>query len=517
MNITYDWVFSNFLHNNDEYENLLKECSELYSSQYGIWSATSPYNPGERVKLSTSKIRDWLKSSEAALYWARDDETLVGYAIAIQLNLPKYGIISWVTQLVVHENYRHKDIAKNLLHSIWGFTDNYAWGIISANPYAVRALEKTTRRRSDPVRIKHNLRKIISLGIEHLSYIDDNTETFVTNEISRINTEFYVDHSNIDEMIKNVVTDTIPWTLGYLEEGWEWLAFTFQDQLPFELSEEEILAMLKTSDQVVQNAYKRMHLTESQTWTINTENEVDFIIKECDLNTGDTIIDFGCGQGRHTISLAKRGINSIGIDYIDKNIEIANKKKNEHNLKNAKFLLGDCRETHICDNADAAICLYDVIGTYAEKTDNQQILYNIVKQLKPGGTLLLSVMNYHLTYAKAKHKFILKEKPNALLNLKPSNIMETTGNIFDPDYYLVDIETGVVYRREQFKQGRALPVELIVRDKRFKKDEIIQMCTEVGLEIEFVRFVNARDWETNLECTHTSAKEILLKCKKINA
>lgn len=376
-------------------------------------------------------------------------------------------------------------------------------------------MEKTTRRRSDPVRIKHNLRKIISIGIEHIPYIDENTETFVANEISKINTNFYVDHSDVDKMIENVVTDTVPWTLGELEEGWEWLAFTFQDQLPFELTEEEILTMLEASDQVVQNAYKRMHLSEGKFWTANTQNEVDFIIRECNIKSGDSLVDFGCGQGRHSLLLAQKGINVTGIDYVDKNIEIANKKKQEQNINNVNFYTGDCRDISLGLEFDAAICLYDVVGTYAENAENLRILENIVKHLRPKGTLLISVMNYHLTYAQAKHTFVLQDNPNALLSLKPSNIMEKTGNIFDPDYYLVDTNTRVIYRREQFKHGRSLPVEHIVRDKRFLIDEISSMCEKTGLKVEYARFVNARDWETNRQSTDKSSKEILLKCVKI--
>lgn len=514
MDISYEWTPSSFIQGNEYYENLIDECAHLYSTQYGKWSKESPYNAGKRIKLSAKRIYEWLDDDNTAIYWAKNGNMLVGYAIAIQLDVPRYGIISWVTQLVVHEEYRHKDIAKKLLHSIWGFTDNFAWGIVSANPYAIRALEKTTRRRSDPKRIKHNLRKLISLGIEHLPYINANTETFVTNEVSKINTQFYVDHSDVEEMIENVVTDTVPWTLGKLDEGWEWLAFTFRDQLPFELTEKEIMTMLKASDQVVHNAYKRMNISEAQSWTANTEKEVEFILRECELESGHTLIDFGCGQGRHALEMAHRGIKSIGVDYVEKNIEIANRHKDERNAEETLFYTGDCRTIDIGTTADAAICLYDVIGTYAENDENLKILKNIAKHLKRGGVALISVMNYHLTYDQAKYTFVLRENPNALLQLKPSNIMETTGNVFNPDYYLVDTESGVVYRREQFKQGRSLPIEHIVRDKRFTKSEIEMMCTEAGFDVIFSRFVNARDWETGFNSVDKSAKEILLKCKK---
>ena len=163
MSIKYEWTSGNYAISMDAYEGLIDQCSQLYSSQYGKWSKESPIRPGENISLSPEKICQWLENENSAIYWAKDNDKLIGYAIAIQIDVPKYGIISWVTQLVVHEEYRNREIAKKILHSIWGFTDHYAWGIISANPYAVRALEKTTRRRSDPQRIKHNIKKILSI------------------------------------------------------------------------------------------------------------------------------------------------------------------------------------------------------------------------------------------------------------------------------------------------------------------------------------------------------------------
>ncbi|MBE6542997.1 MAG: GNAT family N-acetyltransferase [Ruminococcaceae bacterium] len=515
MNITYEWCPSTFILDNPEYEDIIQDCSHLFSTQYGKWGQGDPTKAGQNIKLSSKKLLEWLSDKNTSLYYAKDDNMLIGYAIALQLKVPNYGNISWVTQLVVHEKYRHKEIAKNLLHSIWGFSNNYAWGIISANPYAIRALEKTTRRRSNPIRIKNNLKKLISIGIEHLPYISEATETFVNSESSKINTNFFVDHSDVEKMIENVISDDTPWTLGKLDEGWEWLAFTFQDQIPFELTDNEIQSMLDASDHVVQTAYKRMNYAEgTQKWTSNTLSEVDYIIRECKLKPGNTLIDFGCGQGRHSLEIAKHGIIVKGIDYVDKNIEHANKNKNKLNIKNVNFFSGDCREIDLGCCADAAICLYDVIGTYADNYHNQKILNNISYHLKPGGIAIISVMNYDLTLKNAKYIFSLKTNPELLLSLAPSNIMETTGNIFNPDYYLVDTVEQIVYRREQFNHGRSLPIELIVRDKRFRKDDIVKMCEKAGLTVVSTAFVSAKDWNYKLDSLDNSAKEILIKCQK---
>lgn len=272
--------------------------------------------------------------------------------------------------------------------------------------------------------------------------------------------------------------------------------------------------MLKASDNVVQNAYKRMDMSNAQSWATNTENEVDFIIRETGITPNDLLVDFGCGQGRHCLELARRGICAVGIDYVDKSIDIANRKKIEQELENVRFVLDDCRSVTIETKAAAAICLYDVVDTYADNNENLRILKNISDSLIDNGIALISVMNYELTLAQAKNRFVLSENPNALLTLRPSDIMEATGNVFNPDFYLVDTESGVVYRREQFKRGRTLPVELIVRDKRFSKEEIEKMFNQVGLVVEYSRFVNARDWDTGFCAVDKSAKEILLKCRK---
>lgn len=489
----------------------MNECSALYSTQYGKWSKKNPNKYGHNVKLSPKSIRKWLDNQQSNIYWARDNDKMIGYAIALQIKT-KDGVVSWVTQLVVHEQYRHQNVAKNLLHSIWGFTNHFAWGIVSANPYAIRALEKATRRRSDPIRIKHNIRKILKLGIDNLTYISEDTEYTVESGLSVINTCFFVDHANVDDMIDNVVSDTVPWNLGKLEEGWEWLAFTFQDQLPFELSEEEINNLLETSDNVAHTAYSRMVVSNSQKWTTHTKKDVDYVLKQCNLSSGSNIIDWGCGQGRHSIELAQRGFTVTGIDYVDNNIEIA--QKNMDPSINITWYVGDCRTIKLLEPCDMALCLYDVIGTYADEYNNKLILENIYRHLKLGGIAFISVMNRHLTESIAKYKFSLKKEPNKLLNIKPSQTMEKTGNIFDPDYYLMDTETGVVYRREQFREGRSLPVELIVRDKRFYDKEICNLCQSVGFIVDSIRFVNASNWDNELSPTDSKAKEILIKLIK---
>ena len=91
--------------------------------------------------------------------------------------------------------------------------------------------------------------------------------------------------------------------------------------------------------------------------------------------------------------------------------------------------------------------------------------------------------------------------------------METTGDIFDPDYYMIDKDNSVVYRREQFTAGQNIPAEIIVRDRRFLEKEIRAMCSEAGLDVVWTRFVSAGRWNDPLKEDDDRAKEILVLCR----
>jgi len=143
--IQYEWTLGALAS-----PEFVTECSSLYSEHYGTWSEGSSRNPGRPIRLSPDQLRQWTNAPDSGIWFARANRELVGYAIAIQTRVTGYGNVSWVTQFVVHREFRNKRIGTTLLFSIWGMTNHFAWGLTTANPYAIRALEKATRRRCNP-------------------------------------------------------------------------------------------------------------------------------------------------------------------------------------------------------------------------------------------------------------------------------------------------------------------------------------------------------------------------------
>ena len=58
-------------------------------------------------------------------------------------------------------------------------------------------------------------------------------------------------------------------------------------------------------------------------FTMGTEQEVDFLMGALGLQAGMTVLDVGCGPGRHAVAFAKRGVRVIGVDISERFVEVA--------------------------------------------------------------------------------------------------------------------------------------------------------------------------------------------------
>ena len=159
-----------------------------------------------------------------------------------------------------------------------------------------------------------------------------------------------------------------------------------------------------------------------------------------------------------------------------------------------------------------------MIGSFPMEEDNRKIIKNAYRSLKTGGYLAVSVMNMELTeyLVPGSKKGGVSENPELLLDLKPGNIMQKTGDIFDPNYIVIDTSEDVVYRKEQFVEDDRLPAEYVIRDKRYRMDEITKMIEDEGFSVEKKAYVRAGHFDESLAATDRHAKEILVIAKKYN-
>lgn len=119
-----------------------------------------------------------------------------------------------------------------------------------------------------------------------------------------------------------------------------------------------------------------------------TEAEVDFIQEIAALNNEKKVLDIMCGYGRHSLELARRGVQVTSIDNLQEYIEEIKKKAAEQNLF-VDAIQADVLHATFTDTYDAVICMGNSFAFF-DKADAVAILKNISNHLKPGGVLIIN-------------------------------------------------------------------------------------------------------------------------------
>lgn len=136
---------------------------------------------------------------------------------------------------------------------------------------------------------------------------------------------------------------------------------------------------------------------EDNVFTKNTVREVDFLLEELSLQPGSSILDIGCGTGRHSIELAKRGYTVTGLDLSSEMLSKAADAARSAGV-NVNWIRSDATQFSLPGKYDGAICLcegaFGLLGQRDDSIDQPlSILCNISRSLKPGAMMVLTVLN----------------------------------------------------------------------------------------------------------------------------
>jgi len=132
---------------------------------------------------------------------------------------------------------------------------------------------------------------------------------------------------------------------------------------------------------------------DSESFTQGTAGECDFIEREIGFDKSIKILDIGCGTGRHSIELSKRGYHVTGIDLSDSQLARAKEKADKQGLK-IDFLKYDARNLTFENEYDLSIMLCEGAFPLMETDEmNYEILKNATKSLKEHGKLIFTTLN----------------------------------------------------------------------------------------------------------------------------
>lgn len=114
------------------------------------------------------------------------------------------------------------------------------------------------------------------------------------------------------------------------------------------------------------------------------------------LSPGQRLLDAPCGYGRLSLELARRGLSVVGADFSPQLLERAREAAEDQvPAERLQYIRSDLRYRHevVSDGSfDAAINMFSSLG-YGSDDDDQAILGNIARALRPGGLLFIDTMH----------------------------------------------------------------------------------------------------------------------------
>jgi len=100
-----------------------------------------------------------------------------------------------------------------------------------------------------------------------------------------------------------------------------------------------------------------------------------------------TILDLGCGTGTNVITLAQRGWQVVGVDFVKRAIQSARRKADQTGVS-AEFVVSDVTRL---EKVDGDFDLVLDIGCFhsLDTRERESYLQNLERLTKPGSTFLV--------------------------------------------------------------------------------------------------------------------------------
>ncbi|HEX5587951.1 MAG TPA: class I SAM-dependent methyltransferase [Acidimicrobiia bacterium] len=127
-------------------------------------------------------------------------------------------------------------------------------------------------------------------------------------------------------------------------------------------------------------------------FTKGTEQEVDFLLDALALAPGMRVLDVGCGPGRHSLALSRRGIEVVGVDHSATFVELARAAAADEGL-GARFEELDVRDLAFDGEFDAVLCLCQGGFGLLGGRDEPEVFARVARAIRPGGRLALTAFS----------------------------------------------------------------------------------------------------------------------------
>ncbi|MFC1579342.1 class I SAM-dependent DNA methyltransferase [Thermodesulfobacteriota bacterium] len=236
------------------------------------------------------------------------------------------------------------------------------------------------------------------------------------------------------------------------------------------------------------------------------DGEADFVHRLIQKHSpgAKTLLDLGCGTGRHAFSLAKKGYFVTGVDQSEKMLSMAMEAAETYHSKvsdHLSFHHGDIRGLETGRTYDAVVSLFHVISYQPTNDDLEQTFRSVATHLETNGIFV-----FDFWYGPG----VLSDPPTARVKEVEDESVEITriaNPILSPHQNTVDINYRMFVRDKKTRQ-----VGEICEEHRMRYlflPEILFLFKTIGFELlSFSVFLGDQppglgEWNACITCRKT--------------
>jgi SAM-dependent methyltransferase len=190
---------------------------------------------------------------------------------------------------------------------------------------------------------------------------------------------------------------------------------------------------------------------------------IDVLIDRLEPEEHASILDLGCGAGRHAKYLASKGYCVTGLDLSAASIRAARRSERP----GLRFLRHDMRMPFGRAAFDYVFNMFTSFGYFEDADEHRSVVFNIATALRRGGRLVLDYLN--VPYAEA--------------HLTPAEVKEVDGVTYRITRWS---DAFAFYKRIRIDEAPTGFVEHVERVAKFTLADFLAMFAHAGLTLEAV-------------------------------
>jgi SAM-dependent methyltransferase len=208
----------------------------------------------------------------------------------------------------------------------------------------------------------------------------------------------------------------------------------------------------------------------NEIFTGDSVREAAFLIELLALGEGASILDIGCGTGRHAVELAGAGYAVTGIDISGGMLREAAVAAERAGVE-VELIQADATSFDLGRSFDAAVCLCEgslgLLGADDAFEHDAAVLRRAFTALRPGAPFVLTLLN-------------------GLRMIRDATPEQVERGAFDPG----TLTTAFEMEWEAADGSRSLPI----RERGYVPSELVLLCRHAGFAVEHVWGGTAGNW-----------------------